>query len=103
MDTPALLRGPRPAATADEYAEVTFSLPTLTLGEAAAAEAATGQSIQALLRAPSSRRILAMFVHELRSSATPRSWHELSSLRLLDVTSSILQSRSAGASETSSD
>jgi len=92
----------RPDPTADEYATVTFDVSTLTLGEAATAEAQSGQTIQQLLRGMASRRILGMLVHELRSSEQPRSWHELSILRLLDVTSSTLQSRSAETAAKSS-
>lgn len=92
----------RDPITADEYATVTLDITTLTLAEAAAAEAASGLVMRQLARGVN-LRILAMFVHELRTSDAPRSWSELSSLRLLDVSSSILRSAQAGASQTSND
>lgn len=90
----------RAEATADEYATVTLDISTLTLGEAAKAEQQSGMTIQQLSRSSAGTILLAMFVHELRSSAEPRSWSELSNLRLLDVSSSTRRARSAGASET---
>lgn len=73
---------------------VTLDISTLTLGEAAAAEIQSGATIQQLARGRATLRLLAMFVHELRTSAQPRSWQELSNLRLLDVSSSTSQSDS---------
>lgn len=71
---------------------VTLDITTLTLGEAAAAEIASGATIQQLAKGRATLRLLAMFVHELRTSAAPRSWSELSNLRLLDASSSTSQS-----------
>ena len=57
---------------------------TLTLGEMAEAEMQSGRSFQTLLTAGyATRKLLALWVHERRTSAQPRSWHELSALRPL--------------------
>lgn len=61
----------------------TLDLGTLTLGEMAAIEEQSGRSMDKLLTAGSAtRRLLALWIAESRSSATPRSWHELSALRV---------------------
>ena len=86
----------------DDLRTVTLDVSTLTLGEAASAEIASGLTLQQMTRSSMARKLLAVYVHELRSSATPRSWQELSNLRLLDGSSSTPQSDSDGASETSS-
>ena len=84
-----------------EYAEITLDVSTLTLGEAWAAERESGATLQQMLRSQAARKLLAVFVHELRSSEKPRSWQELSNLRLLDGSSSTSRSDSAGDPETS--
>jgi hypothetical protein len=66
--------------------EITFDLATLTLGEAAEIEMASGHSLQELLRSKVSIRLMAVFVQRYRSSGVVPSWQELSSLRLLDGT-----------------
>ena len=71
---------------------VTLDITTLTLGEAAEAEIASGKTLQQLVKAQTGRLLLALFVHELRSSGQPPNWSELSSRRLLDASSSIGQS-----------
>ena len=86
---------------AEGDADVTLDITTLTLGEAAAAEMASGIPIRKMAASPAALRILAMFVHEYRTSDEPRSWSELSSLRLLDVRSSTSRSRRVAPSPTS--
>lgn len=80
---------------------VTLDISTLTLGEMSKVELASGQSFERLIRGRATMRLVAMFIHELRTSAAPRSWQELSSLRLSDVTASNSPSSSDGASQTS--
>lgn len=68
---------------------VRFDLESLTIGELAEAERASGIDGLTLLRRTANRRLLALFVTELRasrseSSAPRRSWQELESLRLRD-------------------
>jgi hypothetical protein len=74
-----------PASDTIDLAEVaTLDLASLTLGEMAEAERQSGRSFDKLLTSGNvTRRLLALWVAELRSSAQPRSWHELSSLRPL--------------------
>lgn len=67
---------------------VALDLDTLTLGELAAAEKASGEDASVLLARSAHRRILAVFVQRLRSSGQPPNWNELASLRLSDVSSS---------------
>ena len=74
--------------------QITFDLSTLTLGEAAEIEMASGKSLQELLRSKVAVRLMAVFVQQLRSSGSTPSWSELSNLRLLDDTSSTLRSSS---------
>jgi len=82
-----------------ELREVTLDITTLTLGEAIAAEQAAGMSVHAMSRSSAAVKVLAMFVHVLRTSGEPPSWSELSSLRLVDVQPSTSRSRPAGASQ----
>lgn len=82
-------------------AEVTLDISTLTLGEAAKAEMESGLSLQQMIKSSAARKILALYVLELRSSESGRSWQELSNLRLLDGSSSTSQSQPDGVSETS--
>lgn len=58
-----------------------LDVATLTLGEMAEAERQSGQSFDGLLTGRASRKLLALFIHELRTCERPRSWHELASLR----------------------
>lgn len=67
---------------------LTFDLDSLTLGELAAAELASGQDATVLLGKTGHRRLLALFVLGLRSSGQPPSWTSLESRRVLDVSSS---------------
>jgi len=78
-------------------ATVTLDLDTMTLGEMAAVEAAAGQDFLDLWRAGrATRRLIALYVNEYRASETPRSWQELSALRLLGGSSSTSPARPAG-------
>jgi hypothetical protein len=72
--------------------EIRLDMNSLTLGELAAAESASGIDSSILLSKSAHRRILSVFVHRLRSSGKEPSWHELSDLRLLDVPFSTLPS-----------
>ena len=74
--------------------QITFDLSTLTLGEAAEIEIASGHTLQELLRSKVAIRLMAVFVQRLRSSGSTPSWSELSNLRLLDDTFSTLRSSS---------
>ena len=65
---------------------ITFDLSTLTLGEAAEIEMASGKSLQELLKSKVAVRLMAVFVQRLRSSGSAPSWSDLSNLRLLDGT-----------------
>lgn len=85
------------------FRDITFDVTTLTLGEAAAAEAQSGMTIGQIAKGRASLRLLALFVHELRTSGAPHSWAELSNLRLLDVSSSTTPTQPAEASRTSPD
>lgn len=84
--------------------EVTLDIGTLTLGEAAEAERQSGMRIEEIAKSTAAMRMLAIFVHLLRTSAKPPQWSELADLRLLDVSSSTsprspvgLSSRSKGS------
>lgn len=68
---------------------VEFDPESMTLGEVLAAERASGEDFQTLLRTTAGRLALGVFVQRLRSSGRPPSWSELTSLRLLDVSSSL--------------
>jgi hypothetical protein len=77
---------------------ITLDLDSLTLGEMTEAERQSGQDFYTMLtRGKATRRLLALFIHELRSSATPRSWHELAARRPLAEISSSSPSSPAGA------
>lgn len=79
---------------------VTIDLQTITLGEMSRVELASGESFERLIKGRASLRLVVMFIHELRNSARPRSWQELSNLRLSEALSSASRSPSDGASET---
>jgi hypothetical protein len=82
--------------TEDKRPIVQLDLSTLTLGEMAAVEAASGRSFDQLMRGRASRLIAAMYVAALRSSGDTPSWSELSSLHLSDVASSPSPSQADG-------
>lgn len=73
---------------------VTLDITTVTLGEAAAAEIASGMTLQTMIKSRAALLLLGLFIHELRSSGQPPSWNDLSSRRLLDVSSWMPQSDS---------
>lgn len=81
--------------------EVTLDLATLTLGEVAAAERASGETFDKLLRSSAARMMLALFVHRWRSSGVAPSWQELADLPVSEALSSISPSRPAGVPTTS--
>lgn len=82
---------------ADKPQPITLDLASLTLGEMAAAELASGQSFDKLLQTGSATRmLLALFIRELRSSGAAPSWHELSDHRPLARRSSTSPSSPAG-------
>jgi hypothetical protein len=77
---------------------------TLTLGEMAEVERQSGRSFGSLLTAGhATRSLLRLFVHELRTSERPRSWHALADLRPLGSSSSDSRSSAAGRRAKSSD
>jgi len=71
---------------------ITLDLETLTLGEMAAAEKASGEDINTLLGRSAQRILLAVFIDRLRNSGQPPSWQELGALRLRDAQSSTSES-----------
>jgi hypothetical protein len=95
-------------AADDDLAETvrdlgTLELSSLTLGEMAAVEQASGRSFADILRAgPATQRLMAAYVLLSRHSGRPPSWSELAGLRPFDRKSSPSRSRRAGRSETSS-
>lgn len=82
-------------------ADITFDIETLTLGELAAAETASGLDSSILLSRTGHRLLLGVFVHRLRSSGKPPSWQELGNLKVLDARSSSLDSPQDNPGETS--
>lgn len=73
--------------TTRDAADEPFDLASLTLGEMAAVELASGQDFQRLLRAGSASRMLVVaYVRALRSpsSGSTPDWSEVSSHRPLD-------------------
>lgn len=81
---------------------VVLDLETITLGEMASAEMASGRDFSQLLKGKVTRLLLAVYLHDLRHSAEPRSWRDLSSLHLSDVKSSDSPSSQDNPSPTSS-
>ena len=80
---------------------IRLELATLTLGEISKAELASGLAVSDMARSPATLRLLALFVHELRTSDAPRNWSELSSLKVLDGSSLTLPTPRGGRSRTS--
>lgn len=68
--------------------KITLDLDTLTLRELAEAEKQSGEDAQTILARSTSRMILAVFVHEWRTSGRVPSWSEVGDRRLLDALSS---------------
>ena len=83
--------------------EISLDVNTLTLGELAAAETASGLDSSVLLSRSAHRLLLAVFVHRLRTSGRPPSWQELGNLRVQDARSSTSASPQGSPSETSGD
>lgn len=79
-----------------EIGDVTLDIGTLTLGEAAKLEAASGQDLSDLLARQSGRMLAAVFVAVLRRSGSAPPWSEISNLRVLDVSSSTSRAKAAG-------
>lgn len=82
-----------PATGSPVGESITLHLSTITLGEMAECEIASGHDFGTLLRGKISRRLTAAYIAELRrdpgSPGSPnyvprRSWQELASLRLID-------------------
>lgn len=82
--------------------DVKLDIGTLTLGEAAAAERASGLTIDKLSSGVH-LRMLALFVHLSRTYGEPPSWSEIANLRLLDVSPSRSRSPQDSRSARSSD
>jgi len=82
---------------------VQLDLDTLTLGELAAAEKASGEDGTTLLARSAHRRILVVFVQRLRSSGRPPNWSELAALKVSEVSSSRSDSSPDNPGEKSSD
>jgi len=64
---------------------IEFDLDTLTLGELAAAEIASGMDSRVLLNSRAHQLLLSVFVQRWRSSGQLPNWNELRNLRVLDV------------------
>lgn len=76
---------------------ITLDLNTLTLGELAAVEGASGQTFDRLLRGSATRMMLALYVHRWRTSGVEPRWSELADLTVSDALSSISVSAPDGA------
>lgn len=91
--------------------EVAVDVRSVTLGELAAVELASGQDFDTLLRRKASRLLAMLYIAKLRESQTPGSpsfgqpprWAELTAYRLLDGSSSTSASPEAGPPTSSSD
>lgn len=76
---------------------LTIDLNEITLGEMAAIEAAAGQDFLTVFgQGRASRRMIALFLREYRSSGSAPSWRELGNLRPRGAGSSTSVSPSAG-------
>lgn len=83
---------------------VVLDLTSITLGEMAAMEEQSGRDFTALLKSgTATRRLMALWLSESRSSEKPRSWRELSNLRPLGEPSSPSPSEPAGRRSRASD
>lgn len=79
---------------------VEFDVLSMTLGEALAVEAASGQDFTKLTATRMGQLTAAVFVSRLRNEGRAPSWPELLSLRLLDASALTSPSDSDGPSET---
>ena len=92
-----------PAILADmDWPTITLDLDTLTLGDLAAAERASGRSFETLTRGAASLRMLALFFHLSRTYGSAPPWHALESLPALGALRSTSRSSRDGVSPTSS-
>jgi hypothetical protein len=78
--------------------EITLDVDTLTLGEMMAVEDASGKDITQLLSRTTGRRMLALFVHQLRNSDSLPRWSELGRLKVHDELPSSSDSSPDGGS-----
>jgi hypothetical protein len=69
---------------------VEFDIESLTLGEMAMIEEASGMDLSALMKRSAYRMALVTMVLALRNGEPVPSWSELMSRKVLDVSSSIL-------------
>lgn len=83
----------------EDWAHIVLDVSTLTLGEASRAEQSSGLSIEQMARG-ATLRLLAMYVHGLRTYDVPPSWSELSNLQAIAVIRSTSRDTSDGDSET---
>ena len=83
--------------------QVTFDLDTLTLGELAKAEEASGQDLRTLMSRRSTRLMLAVFISRLRKDGRALSWSEVEALPVRDVLFSTSDSSPVSLSGTSQD
>lgn len=67
---------------------ITLELDSLTLGEMAAAEEASGLSIDALIRRGKGHRLMLAAFVAYRRAGEPLTWAEVGALRLSDARSS---------------
>jgi hypothetical protein len=85
-----------------ELRTLELDLSQITLGEMSAIELASGHDFVKLLKGgATSRRLIALYLREWRSSGREPSWSEISGLRPLAAGSSSSPSSSDGPSATS--
>jgi len=82
---------------------IEFDIESLTLGELAAAEQASGLDGRVLLNKRGHQLLLSVFVQRWRSSGRQPNWSELTNLRVLDVRSSSSGSQPDSPGQKSSD
>lgn len=80
-------RRPNEPLVIEEWRDITLDVGTLTLGEAVKVEQASGLPIEKLSRG-ASLRMMALYVHGLRTYDVAPSWSELENLGALAVVSS---------------
>ena len=95
-------RDPNDPLVLEDWKSITLDIATLTLGEASAAEQSSGLSIDQMAKG-ATLRLLAMYVHGLRTYDVPPSWSELSSLGAIAVIRSTSRDTSDGDSRTPND
>lgn len=83
--------------------EITLDFQTVTLGEMAEAEAASGRDYQTLVTGRANQKMLALFLHVLRRSGRAPSWSALGNRRLSVASSSSSPSAPDGHPPRSSD